>query len=235
MEQAGATIIWRGCLSRLRCAFRLSQPPGAFLPELALSVFFTGLAPTGLRPSEVFSPTGVAPPLGGPAPACRSPSLPPGAAGAHRTDCKPASAPRLSPPAESGPRRGDVAVHLPQGRSSLGFTPPEACASWRRHGPPRTSSHGPWSETPRGPVHGFTPCRPQRGRPPLRVLRRQDLRLPVRHGHLASPGFSHLFLRDQLPGRGLPSILNRSSFTQTSALQLCSPEGLDEPDCDSIK
>jgi hypothetical protein len=33
----------------------------------------------------------------------------------------------------------------------------------------------------------------------------------------------------------LLSILNRSSFTQTSALQLCSPEGLDEPDCDSIK
>jgi hypothetical protein len=86
---------------RLRCVFRLSQPHDAFFPIPALSVSFTGLAPSGLLPSEVCSSTEVAPPLDGAAPACRCLSLPPGAAGAHRTDCRSGSASRLPSSAES--------------------------------------------------------------------------------------------------------------------------------------
>jgi hypothetical protein len=58
----------RACLTRLRCASRLSQPPDAFIPPCALATLFHAADAPGVHPSEVFPPDHPGWPLGAPAP-----------------------------------------------------------------------------------------------------------------------------------------------------------------------
>jgi len=58
----------RVCLARLRCAFRLSQPPGAFFLPKPCRFFFTPAALVGFGPSEVSPPDSPGSPFGVPSP-----------------------------------------------------------------------------------------------------------------------------------------------------------------------
>jgi len=66
--EARGSDLHRACLTRLRCASRLSQPPDAsFLPG-PLRLCFTPLTLLGFHPPEVFPPDPPGLPLGAPAP-----------------------------------------------------------------------------------------------------------------------------------------------------------------------
>ena len=54
--KSGATNIERVCLTRVRYAFRFSQPLDVFLPASPYPGCFTGLTPSGLSSSKVFIP-----------------------------------------------------------------------------------------------------------------------------------------------------------------------------------
>jgi len=58
----------RVCLARLRCASRLSQPPGAFFLPKPCRFFFTPAALLGFGPSEVSPPDSPGSPFGVPSP-----------------------------------------------------------------------------------------------------------------------------------------------------------------------
>lgn len=58
----------RVCLARLRCASRLSQPPGAFFLPKPCRFFFTPAALLGFGPSEVSPPDSPESPFGVPSP-----------------------------------------------------------------------------------------------------------------------------------------------------------------------
>jgi hypothetical protein len=76
--------------------------------------------------------------------------------------------PGFRPRPNPNTRRSNVAAGFLRARSSPGLWPPEACASWRRHEPPRASSPGPWPRPRHGvPVSGAPrrwPDRPSESR-----------------------------------------------------------------------
>jgi hypothetical protein len=66
--EATGSDLHRVCLTRLCCASRFSQPPGALFLPRPFRLCFAPVTLMGFRPAEVSPSTPPGPPLGGPAP-----------------------------------------------------------------------------------------------------------------------------------------------------------------------